>query len=1217
MTQQIGPYVPGDVLSSNGGLVRQLAHHHEISGLTAVVTTIAPGTRGIDGPITSLRLEAEGLSRLNHPSVPRVLDLVVDGEHSYLAVQHVRGRSLEQDLGASAAPLSNAAGRRILRQLIDTLSFAQSQGLAHGALSPSKVIVNESRQLFVLGFGRSRGPTKRTSLPFLAPELDGGLQAPSWTSDLYSLGKLMEGSLLNQRPASGTAASQSLSQRGVDQSTVALLTEMTARQPSHRPKSYGDVLNRLGQRDKTASLVVPPAALQFPTCSVDLIRGEIKSPAGTSRLTTIETNLLRYFVMNSGRALTRDQLLRDVWGSSGQVVTRAVDIAVGRLRKKLEDDPKSPRFLLTVHGHGYRFEDPGEDLAANAADTAIQSDESNQRPSDSHARKSSDFPTPPTTDTKGAGHPSYRLDGLQVFGREQAVEDLVKAITQGAPLVTLTGTGGIGKTVVGRLVTEAIAESLDPVQAVWSCDLQAIRDGAGLVRALAKAVGVAAQPGRASDDIERVAKVLAGAGPSLLFLDNLEHLLEPASDALSRLMAGAPEARFLVTSRRVLGHPREHIYPLEPLDKEAARELFIAAARRKNFHFEVHPSDLNDLDAIVSALDAIPLAIELAAAQSRTLSCRELSERLSRDAALPAVPQPGEATRSATLRGAIESSWQLLSYEERLALTQCTVFAGGFSAEAAEAVIDVHQSPRSTLELLQSLVDSSLLRSVSLPGLPGRRRFVLFQSIYSFAAERLGELTSLGELTERHAEYFVNEGRRLAQQRATSLGHEAAKLLELEIENLLLIVEESGFQNSERALQAVLALHPLILELGPPETYDQLLNVGLELASSSQLEERIELLLARAKWHRILGRSLEKIEADVQSITDLAAEAEDPLLTARSRLYLVAAWLLPNGSIMEAERLTEEVAPVIEAQGKPEDQVLLCRHRSHCAEWLGRLEEAERFIRKALRISVQHKLIRVQALCRRNLGVVLCNLHRLEESEAVLKEALEFYQSSGDRRSYSSNLGLLGEVLLNLERPAETRALIAESLNVATALNDLLVLGLVRGLQGRLALDSGAPELAIDHLTESLPLLTGWSVGQAIHQTNLAMAYLASEHFSEASSCLGEALEILSGDRNRQARVLALSVRTVLLVRTMKPEEAKASAEEVRTLAKYFGPIESAMSEFCTEMTQSHAWEPVAHTSVPQLERSVDLRLLYRSAGGGVVESSTEPPSADPRGNDR
>jgi predicted ATPase len=303
-------------------------------------------------------------------------------------------------------------------------------------------------------------------------------------------------------------------------------------------------------------------------------------------------------------------------------------------------------------------------------------------------------------------------------GRAREVADIVALVEGGARLLTLTGPGGTGKT---RLAIEA-AMTLVPDfrNGVFWVSLASLRDPGLVVDTIAHAVG--ARNGLAEHVADR---------EMLVVVDNLEHVVEAAPD-LAGLVLACPNLRILVTSRELLRVSGEVEYPILPLAHSDAVNLFCDRAR-------MEPDAA--VRELCSALDNLPLALELAAARARVLSPRQMVERISGRLDLLKGTRDSDP-RQMTLRATIEWSHELLAADEQQLFARLAVFRGGCTLGAAEVVTGAD------LDVLQSLVDKSLVRHST-------ERFSMLETIREFAAERQRDGGETESLRGRHLEYFV------------------------------------------------------------------------------------------------------------------------------------------------------------------------------------------------------------------------------------------------------------------------------------------------------------------------------------------------------------------------------------------------------------------------------------------------------------------------------
>jgi class 3 adenylate cyclase len=287
-------------------------------------------------------------------------------------------------------------------------------------------------------------------------------------------------------------------------------------------------------------------------------------------------------------------------------------------------------------------------------------------------------------------------------GRQVDLHALAHRLEQGATLVSVLGIGGCGKT---RLVTRYGWTWLgDYPGGVWFCDLSEARTVEGIAYAVAQALDVPL----GNDPVVQLGHAIAGRGRCLVILDNFEQVARHATETLGHWLDRASDAQFVVTSREVLGLPGEEALALAPLPPSEGATLFIERARSATRDFE--PDDRASIEALVQLLDGLPLAIELAAARVRVMQPKALLDRMAERFQLLATPG-GRHNRQVTLRATLDWSWELLSPDEQQALGQLSVFEGGFTLPAAEAVLALERTWQT--DAVQALVDKSLIRRVS------------------------------------------------------------------------------------------------------------------------------------------------------------------------------------------------------------------------------------------------------------------------------------------------------------------------------------------------------------------------------------------------------------------------------------------------------------------------------------------------------------------------
>jgi predicted ATPase len=462
--------------------------------------------------------------------------------------------------------------------------------------------------------------------------------------------------------------------------------------------------------------------------------------------------------------------------------------------------------------------------------------------------------------------PPHSLEPL--IGRESEVLAIQERLTQ-SRLVTLVGAGGVGKT---RLAMEAATRLGGDLygEAVW-VEFAPLTEGATLLPALAAALGLRPE---GLSNAEALWGGLVGRlsrGEFLLVLDNCEQVLDAAAQVAHRLLSGCRNLHILATSRQRLGLTGEVVwrvpslsFPPEPerkgagtsfptdgpLDYPAVR-LFVerAAAVRADFRL-VTSEDVEAVCRICRRLDGIPLAIELAAARVQVLPVSLIASRLDDRFHLLTGGSRAAAPRHQTLQALIDWSYEQLLESERLVLRRLSIFAGGWSLEAAEAINGVGHpvlgglAPLDTLDLLASLIDRSL---VLVEGTPDVLRYRMQETVREYGRERLRESGEEGSVRERHADHFLM----LAEQAVPFLeANDPAWLDRLETDHDNLRAAITYFASQEKTVEKaerMAAALAIFWDLRGHFYERHLWLVGLALRPTPPTKARAHLL-SRAAW---------------------------------------------------------------------------------------------------------------------------------------------------------------------------------------------------------------------------------------------------------------------------------------------------------------------------------------------------------------------------------
>jgi predicted ATPase/DNA-binding SARP family transcriptional activator len=371
--------------------------------------------------------------------------------------------------------------------------------------------------------------------------------------------------------------------------------------------------------------------------------------------------------------------------------------------------------------------------------------------------QSGDAATPVT-----APAPSTRIGNLpartsSVVGRDEAMA-AVGGLLDVARVVTLTGPGGTGKT---TLAVEVARRRTPAVHGTWSVELARLVDGSAVVGEVATVLDLGAGGlGAPGTDAASLADALRDR-QLLLVLDNAEHVVEEVAALVGQLVAVAPGVSVLTTSREPLGVPGEQVWPVPPLEIPgeevadhaavrscAAVRLLVERARSQDPWFALTDEQVATAASVVRHLDGIPLAIELAAAQLRVLSLDDLESSLDDRFGLLTSPVRGVPARQATLRGALDWSWDLLDEVQRTAWAALATVAGRFDLDVAGRLLAAAGVEGRPLAVVRDLVDRSLLQTERRGG---STSYGMLETIRAYGRERLAGSGVAHEVLEAHA----------------------------------------------------------------------------------------------------------------------------------------------------------------------------------------------------------------------------------------------------------------------------------------------------------------------------------------------------------------------------------------------------------------------------------------------------------------------------------
>jgi len=615
-------------------------------------------------------------------------------------------------------------------------------------------------------------------------------------------------------------------------------------------------------------------------------------------------------------------------------------------------------------------------------------------------------------------------------GRRRELEAVQTAVRE-SRLLTLTGPGGTGKS---RLSIQAAAALLPEFEdGAFFVALSPITDPALVVPSIAQALGLR----EASSDrppIEGVIDHLRGR-EMLLILDNVEQVLAAAGE-VGQLLTATERVRVLATSREPLGIHGEREYPVPPLglpdpqhlpslDRLSQYEsvaLFIDRATAVKPGFTVTNENAPAIAEICARLDGLPLAIELAAARVKILDPQAMLSRLEHALTFLTRGARDVPTRQQTLRDAIAWSFDLLDDQERRLFARLSVFAGGFSLDAAEAVTDP-DGAMDTLDGVASLTNKSLLRQMESE--PGEAAFFMLATIREFAAERLTEDPAGEEVRRRHASFFLALAERAAPE--------------------LTGPDQVHWLDSLAARHNDL-LAALSWAVGAGET-----EIALRLATAMWR-------FWQMRWN--LREGLARITAalEMPGADGFPAERAAALEGAGGLAYWMGDLSAGDlyGECLRIRRELGDRAGIAEAAYNLSFVGVFTRHREE-----GAADRAMKLLDESLAIFEELGDEGGVARTLWAMGNLRYELGELEEGEPYVRRAVDMHRRLGDRFSLAWDLFMLGLLVQKRGRLNEVGPMFDESLTLLAEARDTSGIPLLLGGLASLAAGQGQGERAV------------------------------------------------------------------------------------------------------------------------------------------------------------
>lgn len=720
------------------------------------------------------------------------------------------------------------------------------------------------------------------------------------------------------------------------------------------------------------------------------------------------------------------------------------------------------------------------------------------------------------------------------IGRENEIAE-VKQELESHRLVTLTGSGGTGKT---RLSLQVAADLLDHFDhGVWFVELAPLTDPDLIPQTILSAIGISEQANKTALEI---LKEYLHEKKVLIVLDNCEHLIEASAKVTNTLLNAAPNLKVLTSSREALGVKGELSYPvpslslpdpkhlpvIKQLSQYEAVRLFIDRTLLVAPHFDVDKDNAPFITQICYRLDGIPLAIELAAARIKMMSVEQISARLDDRFRLLTGGARTALPRHQTLRALIDWSYDILSDNERLLLRRLSVFAGGWTLEAAEEVcsgngIEVYE----ILDLLTQLVNKSLVVVIE-HSRSGETRYRMLETIRQYAREKLLEAGGSEIIRQQHLSYYV----KLVEQAEPELYRSNQVFwlnkLDDELDNLRIALEWA----LERNVEAGLRIATIPWQFWQARGYLQELGDWLgQLLDLYETEDSLHVraLIAYCKCINDSARSRIIAEQSLQ----MARTLSDKQSEALSLMYL--------GTVISVQGDLREGIPIVEQSLALFRELGDTLNQAYATGWLS------------------------------------LNNNDLEHTKALVIESLRLFRQSGHLWGIASSLRQLATLTIwggDFSSPTQW---LEEARTIFRQLGDQLREAQILELYGGLAFWMSDFQKACAHYEEAITLekKVGSDLDSDWTHTHMAYAVLRQGDITQAKEKFKFCVQHFQNTENIGGLVFAMEGLASLNINQDQPERAAQLFAWADTMREKIGdhrpPVEQAAVERDLEVIHS------------------------------------------------
>jgi non-specific serine/threonine protein kinase len=899
--------------------------------------------------------EARAIAALNHPNIITIHEF---GQHEglfFIVTEYVKGETLRRILSTQTFTLNTILD--VTLQIADALAAAHANGIIHRDVKPENVMLRGDGYVKVLDFGLAKLVKKRFAS-----------YAESQTT-LHTIPGVLFGTISYMSP-------EQLRGFQVDEQTDIwsfgiLLYEMLAGRLPFTGETPSDCIASIL---KTEPLLLSHFVEDIPETFEQVVMNALKKDKN-ERYETIKELQSDLIQIKKGLELDIEAVPTKELPNKSQIENRG---------EETKDQHQTKDFLNETLNPATKG-----NLTAAFSPADVQ-------------------------DIRGARLNNLPFLATPFVGRKAeltAIRELI--LEEEVRIVTLTGAGGTGKTRLGlQAATELLADFAD---GVFFVRLAPISDANLVASTIAQALNVK-DAGIAS--IAEQLKEFLREKQILLVLDNFEHVIKAAT-FVSDLVASCSKLKILTTSRTALHINGEHEFSVQPFETPSieqlpqieelktypAIELFTQRTRAVKSDFKLTEENAATIAEICARLDGLPLAIELAAARIKILSPKSLLTRLEQRLKILTGGTRDLPLRQQTMRDTIAWSYELLSQAEQKLFRSLTVFAGGFTLEAAEAVCQ-SDLDLDVLDGLQSLLDKNLIIRKEQPD--EEPRFVMLATIKEYGLECLIANKEENEIRNRHANFFLS----LSEKAETELGGTLTVFwldsFEREHNNIRAVLEFSLKNDVEIALRIAAAIRYFWMWRNHNTEGLMWLKKVLEKSGHLSSPTHAKVLHGIGSIQRMKGKYKEACAAFEESLT-IARCVNDKsgIVFNLNSLAIVANH---QGDYAKAKTLLEEALIIVKEENDDWKTALVLNTLGETTRYLGDYIKSLGFYEEALSKARRAERVNLTVIVLNNLGYVNDELGKYSEALALHKECLNIAANMKDRRAIAAAMDGIASV---------------------------------------------------------------------------------------------------------------------------------------------------------------------------------------------------------------